>query len=102
MVDFANSFPDAQVFNQLGDQVELIDTNGRSTFISAVFDYEYEDEELGDRLSIKIPYIDVTDNVNATISNQQVKYNGATYAIHHRRPIDTGLIRIVLRSLKSI
>lgn len=102
MADFANEFPDVEVFQLLGDRVELLDADDNVTPIKAVFDFEYEEEELGDRLSMKIPYIDVTDEVDALIEGHRVRYNGNLYSVHHRRPIDTGIVRVVLRSVKAV
>lgn len=103
MVDFANSFPDAHIFNQLGDEVWVIPSSGANRKIKAVFDWEYEEEELADFVSMKIPYIEVTDVVNGTIlGSDNIRYNGETYAIHHRFPVDTGIMRIVLRAVRSV
>jgi hypothetical protein len=103
MADFANSFPDEKLYDLLGDRIEIVDTNGKSRFIQAVFDFKYEDEELGDTLSVKIPYINCIDSVAATLNrNHTIKYNGESYSIYNRNPVDTGITQLVLRSVRSI
>lgn len=102
MVDFANDFPDTKIFSQLGDNILVVEANGQSRTIKAVFDYDYEEEELGDTLSVKVPYINCTDEVAATLNRTQViKYNGESYSVYNRGPVDTGITRIVLRSVRS-
>jgi len=103
MADFANNFPDAQVYSQLGDRIEVVEANGQKRYINAVFDYEYEEDELGDRLSVKIPYINCPNDVAKTLNNTQVlRYNGESYSIFNRNPVDTGVTQLILRSVRSI
>lgn len=102
MVDFANSFPDVQIFMQLGDDVVVTDTAGARRTVKGTFDFAYEEEELGDRLSLKVPTFNVLDEVAESINKGDLlKYNNITYSIYNRNPIDTGITQLVLRSVRS-
>ena len=103
MVDFANDFPDAEIFDMLGDDISLLHPNGKTTTIKGSFDFEYEEDELGDRLSMKIPILLVSDDISAQIGRDHlIRYNGVTYSIYNRMPTDTGLVTLVLRSVRSV
>ena len=101
-MDFANNFPDEQIYDALGDRITVTASDGSVRFIQGVFDYIYEDEELGDMLSVEIPFIDCPDYVAAEITDDVITYNSESYIVDDRRPIDTGVIRLFLRTQRLI
>ena len=103
MVDFAKSFPDSHIMSQLGDDITVVESDGKTRVVKGVFDFEYEEEELADTLSLKIPYINCTNAVAETLNSTQIiKYNGVSYSIYNRNPVDTGMTQIILRSVRAI
>jgi|GEM_PF-4331717 len=99
MASFSLDFPDDDVLDVLGDDIEVIDTSGNVTPIRGVFDFEFMSDELGGEIDIKYPTVEVNDELSSLFKkNIKVKFNNTTYSYESKQPGDVGKTIIILRS----
>lgn len=100
MASFSLDFPDDEILDELGDDIELIDINTQaSTPLRGVFEYKYVDEGLGDQVGIHYPTVEVNnDKASLFVKTSKVKFDGKLYRILNQHPADMGKTLIILRS----
>jgi len=100
MGSFSLGFPDDDLLAILGDELKLIHSGGGSEIILGEFDFKALDEELGDRFDVVYPVFDCNiADAEKVEKGSRLQFNGKTYKLFKKMPIDTGKTRIVMKTL---
>ena len=100
MSSFTDMFPDANILDILGDDIEHLKASGGAPeMMKGEFEMKYLDEELGDRIDIIYPVVEL-DNADAAKikKDSKIRVSGTLYKISKKRPIAVGKTQVVLRS----
>ena len=98
MSGFADSFPDLDILNLLGDDITHIKEGGTSEALKGEFERKYLDEELGGQLDVIYPMVDFNDADAAGVSTRsQLKISGTVYGVLRKYPVSPGKTRVILK-----
>ena len=100
MTSFTDLFPDSAILDVLGDDIEHLKASGGTPEImKGEFEMKYLDEEVGDRIDIIYPVVEL-NNADATKikRDDRIRVSGTVYKILKKRPIAVGKTQVVLRS----
>ena len=99
MASFALEFPDSAVLNLLGDDISVTDEGGTTTQLKGEFEYQYLEQELGNRLGIHHPTVIVNDEDAIYFERKYtVTFDGSDYQVLNKHSLGIGKTMIVLRS----
>lgn len=99
MPSFSLDFPDNEILEVLGDDIEVIDDVGTSTMIKGVFEHKYMENELGDEVGIHYPTVEV-DNDKASLFQKKYRviFETVEYSVLNVIPSDVEKTLVILRS----
>lgn len=98
MAGFADDFPDVAVMAALGDVITLVKSGGGTVTFNGVFEYKYIEMDEVDRLDVIYPVIECNDaDASAVDRKDKLQFDGKTYGVFKKRPIDVGMTQIILK-----
>jgi len=101
MSSFSLDFPDDEILDILGDDIEVFDNQGLNpVIIKGEFEHKYMENELGDSVGIQYPTI-VVSNSEAHLFAKKIRvdYDGETYTVLNAVPhTEVGKTLVIMRS----
>jgi len=99
MSGFADSFPDSEILELLGDDIIHIKPGGGSESFKGEFERKYLDEELGGQLDVIYPMIELNDSDAMGVKTRsKIKVGSTVFGVLRKYPVSPGKTRIILKS----
>lgn len=99
MPSFSLDFPDDEILDILGDDIEVFNPGGGSTIVKGEFEFKYMENELGDSISIQYPTI-IINNSDARLFGRKyrVEFDNEDYTVLKQQPSEVGKTLVILRN----